>query len=253
MGRPKASLGFIGTVNVPPDLIGDWWQPFSTRDEVVVVHVDLACDAANEQHAWAWLDALERHRAGRFQHDGARRRYVLCRAALRSLLCSSLSCRNQQLAFGAAEHGKPFAVVDGERATIGFNVSHSGRQGLIALAPEGQVGIDVEERLPLGNLDLLAAAVLGPNERAEVMAASGTEKLRLFLDVWTMKEALTKAHGMGLSMDASGFEISPQLRRGSDSEVFRFPNMPDVTWRLDNLGTDRFAAALAHTADTRRW
>ena len=241
-------------MNVPSDLAGDWWQPFSTQDDVAVMHADLARDAANEQHAWAWLDASERHRAGRFRHDGARRRYVLCRGALRSLLCNALSCRNRQLALCAAEHGKPFATVDGKRAAIGFNVSHSGSHGLIALAPEGQVGIDVEERVPRRNLGLLAEAVLGPNEQAEVMAASGAEQLHLFLDLWTMKEALTKAHGMGLSMDASAFEIPPPLRRGSSrSEVFRFPDMPEVTWQLRNIGTDRFAAALAHTSDARCW
>ena len=239
-------------MNVPSDLVGDWWQPFSAQDDAAVVHVDLACDAVNEQDAWAWLDAPERVRAGRFRHDGARRRYVLCRGALRSLLCNALSCRNQQLALRAAQHGKPFATVDGKRAAIDFNVSHSGGHGLIALAPEGQVGIDVEERVPLGNLELLAEAVLGPNEQAEVMAASGAKRLHLFLDLWTMKEALTKAHGMGLSMDASAFELSPSLRRGfSRSEVFRFPDMPEVTWQLRNIGTDRFAAALAHTSDVR--
>ena len=218
-----------------------------------MVHVSLACHPANEQDAWAWLDDSERHRASRFRHSGAKRRYVLCRAALRSLLCDALGCRNRQLAFCAAEHGKPFATVEGAQATVGFNVSHSGQQGLIALAPEGHVGVDVEERVPPRNLDLLAGAVLGPNERAEVTAASGAERLRLFFDLWTMKEALTKAHGMGLSMDASGFEVSPDMRRGSRSGVFRFPDAPDVAWQVRNIGTDRFAAALAYTAVARPW
>ena len=232
---------------------GGWWQPFTRRDEVAVVHVNLACHAANEQNAWARLDAAEQHRASRFRHSGAKRRHVLCRAALRSLLCDALGCQNRQLAFCAAVHGKPYATVDGTRAAVSFNVSHSGRQGLIALAPQGHVGIDVEERVPPRHLDLLVGAVLGPNEQAEVMAASGAERLRLFFDLWTMKEALTKGHGMGLSMDASGFEVSPGMRRGSRSGVFRFPDVPDVPWRLANIGTDQFAAALPYTADARRW
>ena len=229
-----------------PALATDWWGLFTQFDDVTVMHVDLMDDEANEQEAWTWLDGDERRRAGRFQHLGARRRYVLCRASLRSLLCGALDCRSQQLAFGASEHGKPFAAVDGLRAPIAFNVSHSGRHGLIALAPRGRVGVDVEERAPQRNLDVLVDAVLGPRERAEVMAASGRQKHDLFLDLWTLKEALSKAHGLGLSLDVSSFEIPPGIRDGARSGVLRLPGMPDVAWRLTNIGTDRFAAAVAH-------
>ena len=229
-----------------PGLAGDWWRPFAQLDDIAVVHVDLVPDEANEQQAWACLDGDERRRARRFQHEGARRRYVLCRASLRSLLCSVLDCPNQNLAFGASELGKPFAKVSGLQAPISFNVSHSGQHGLVALAHGGRVGVDVEERVPQRNLDVLIEAVLGPHEQAEVAAATGCRKLHLFFDLWTMKEALSKAHGMGLSLDVSRFEIPQDMRNGARSGQFRFENMPDVVWRLENIGTDRFAAAVAH-------
>ncbi len=227
-------------------LVGDWWQPFTQFDGVTVVHVDLVRHEANERAAWAWLDAEERRRAHRFQHTGARRRYVLCRASLRSLLCDSLGCANRKLAFDTAEHGKPFATVNRLRAPIGFNVSHSGQHGLIALASRGRVGVDVEERVPQRNLDTLVEAVFGPDERADMAAAGGSRKLRLFLDLWTMKEALSKALGTGLSMDVASFEIPQTMRQGAASGSFRFAEVPDVTWRLHNIGTERFAAAVAY-------
>ena len=228
-------------------LVGDWWRPLWTHDDVTVIHVDLACDTVNEQRAWVRLDATERQRADRFRNGAARRRFLLCRSALRSILCRSFPCQNRQLVLGAAEHGKPFATVDGTCAALGFNVSHSGRHGLIALAPEGRVGVDVEERVAVRNLDVLVGAVLGPNERSEVTARSGARKLHLFLDLWTMKEALSKAHGKGLSMDVSAFEISSSMRHGSRRGAFSFPDRPDVVWRLHNIGTEQFAAAVAHT------
>lgn len=223
----------------------DWWGLFTQFDDVTVMHVDLMDDEANEQEAWTWLDGEERRRASRFQHNGAKRRYVLCRASLRSLLCDELSCGNHQLAFGASEHGKPFATVDGMQAPIAFNVSHSGQHGLIAMAPRGRVGVDVEERAAQRNLDLLIDAVLGPRERADVMEACGRRRLEVFLDLWTLKEALGKAHGLGLSFDVSSFEIPPDIRNGARSGVLRLPGMPEVAWRLANIGTDRFAAAVA--------
>ena len=227
----------------------DWWVPFTQFNDVAVMHVDLAPGETKEQEAWAWLDGEERRRALRFQHTGARRRHVLCRASLRSLLCGALDCRNQQLSLGASEHGKPFATVDGLEAPIAFNVSHSGQHGLIAMAPRGRVGVDVEERAAQRNLDVLIDAVLGPRERAGVMAASGRQRLDVFLDLWTLKEALGKAHGLGLSLDVSSFEIPADIRNGARSGVLRLPGMPEVAWRLANIGTDRFAAAVAHDGE----
>ena len=237
----------MNVASPPAGRPGDWWRPFTAFGGVAVIHVDLAPDALSEQKAWDWLDHAEQLRADQFQHAGSKRQYILCRSALRSLLCDALSCPNAQLDFRPSRHGKPSAFVGGSKTAFGFNVSHGGRHGLIALAPSRSVGVDVEERSPPRNLDVLVDTVLSSAERAEVTAAGGTEKIHLFLDLWTMKEALSKARGTGMSMDVSGFEVPHDMRQGSRRGSFRFPDMPDVTWRLHNLGTEHFAAAIAYT------
>lgn len=226
-----------------------WWRPYRQVGDVRVLHVDLSAAGRREETALALLDDTEQRRRTRFLADGPRRRFTLCRAALRSVLGDELACRNDDLGFGFSEHDKPFATVSGRRAPISFNVSHSGKHGLIALAHRGRVGVDVEELVPSRNLEILIGAVLGPNEQAEVTAARGREKLRLFLDLWTMKEALSKAHGMGMSMDVSAFEIPEDIRHGAPGGLCRFSQMPGAAWRLDRIGTDQFAAAVAHEAE----
>lgn len=211
--------------------------------------MDLSSERSREERSLAWLDDSERQRRDRFLYDAPRRRFTLCRAALRSVLCRELDCRNQHLAFEASKHNKPFATVRGRPAPINFNLSHSGRHGLIAVAAKGQIGVDVEERIPHPNLDELVAAVFGPNEQRELAEARGRSRVRRFFRLWTMKEALSKAHGMGLSLDVSRFEIPPGMRDGDPSGVFRFAHIPDVAWQLHNIGTDRFAAAVAHAKD----
>lgn len=233
------------------ELSGGWWRPFRQLDGVAVVHVDLAPDAASEERAWSWLDEEERLRWQRFQNEGARRRYARCRASLRSLLCTALDCSNQSLAFDATAHGKPYATVRGVPTPVSFNVSHSGQHGLIALARGGQVGVDVEEPVSHRRLDVLIAGILSPLEQAELAAAAGHRKLRLFLRLWTIKEALSKAHGMGLSLDVSGFEVPQNMRDGDKRGVFRFSHMPDVAWKLENIGTGQFEAAVAYAGDHR--
>ena len=184
-------------------------------------------------------------------YESPRHRFTLCRAALRSVLCRELGCSNEHLAFRTSKHGKPYATVCGRSAPISFNVSHGGAHGLIALAPGGQVGIDVEERVPHRNLHELIEAVFGPNEKHELSAANNRDRLHLFFRLWTMKEALSKAHGMGLSLDVSRFEIPQEMRAGATSGSVRIADMPGTGWRLEDISTDRFAAAVAYEGDGR--
>ncbi len=223
-----------------------WWRPFRNVGSATVLHLDLAPDAAREAAALTWLDQEEQSRRQRFLHDGARRRFALCRAALRAILCSRLGCPNQQLAFGASHHGKPHALVDGQPAPIGFNVSHGSAHGLIAVAAAGRLGVDVEERSTRRDLDGLIGSVLGPGEQVELAMARGKRRLHLFYHLWTVKEALIKALGTGHSLDVAKIEVPSAMRRGMKTSIFRFPHIPTVRWWLEDLGNEHFAAAIAH-------
>ena len=234
---------------MPTSVAECWWQPFSKVGHAAVVHVDLTPHAAREAAALTWLDEKEQAHRQRYLHRGPRHRFALCRAALRALLCRRLGCRNERLAFGSSDHGKPYALVRGNPAPISFNVSHSGDHGLIALAEEGRLGVDVEERLPRRDLDGLIETVLGPDEQARLALAHGYRKLHLFYFFWTLKEALVKALGLGLSLDMSRFEIPPAMRQGGTTCTFQFPQTPTIRWRLKDLGNERFAAAIAHELD----
>ncbi|MYI61411.1 MAG: 4'-phosphopantetheinyl transferase superfamily protein [Gemmatimonadetes bacterium] len=233
-----------------PDSIAEcWWRPFRKVGCATVLHVDLTAHADREAEAWAWLDEEEQARWQRYQHDGTRRRFALCRAALRAVLCGQLGCRNEQLAFGASDHGKPYAVMQGVAAPVSFNVSHSGAHGLIAVAEAGRLGGDVEERSTPRDLDGLISSVLGPDEQAELALARGGRKLHLFFNFWTIKEALIKALGLGLALDMSRFEIPLAMRHGETTSVFQFPQMPTVRWHIEDLGNEHFAAAIACELD----
>ena len=202
--------------------------------------------------AFEWLCEQEVERAARFHYDGPRRRYILLRGALRSMLCDRLQCQNSDLFFESAEHGKPFAVVKGTFADIQFNVSDSGAHGLIAIAPQGRIGIDAEERSIRRDLDGLSDTVFGREERITVVSAKGAQKAERFYRLWTMKEALVKALGTGLYLDVSGFQIPLKLLRGESAAVFQFPHLVETRWWVEDLSTDDFAAAIAHEIVTER-
>ncbi|MDE0304850.1 MAG: 4'-phosphopantetheinyl transferase superfamily protein [Albidovulum sp.] len=228
------------------DAVESWYRPFREIGEIRVAHVDLTPHENREARASAWLDKEENVRLRRYRFDRPRREFALCRAALRSLLCDRLGCNNEQLAFGIAAHGKPFALVDGLPADVSVNVRHSGKHGLIALAPQGRLGVDVEERVARNDLGGISDFVFGPGEQANFEKAEGQEKHHLFFTFWTLKEALIKALGTGFSLDPSRFEIPSAMRLGARRCVFRFPQFPDVEWNLEDLGNAEFAAAIAH-------
>ena len=225
--------------------VGRWWRPFRVVAGTKVSCVDLAPHAWHEAAASAWPDTDERRRSRRFRHAGARRRFDMCRSALRALLCQELSCSSAQLAFGATDYGKPFAIVDNRPNPISFNLSHSHNHGLIALAPQGRLGVDIEDRVPRDDLDDLTDAVLGPNEKRDFARLRGGRRTRYFFRMWTFKEALIKALGVGFSLDPAEFEVPLAIRRGATTSTFRFPEEPDSLWRVDDLATDDFAAAIA--------
>ena len=223
-----------------------WWCPFKRIDDIEVFHVDLAPNDDFEAMAFGWLDANERERWRRFLFPGPKRRFALCRAALRREICDRVGCRNGQLMFNESEHGKPFAVVDGRRVPISFNVTHSGQHGLIAFGSTKRLGIDIEERTANRHIELLSETVFGPNERRELGSVAGQRKIELFFNLWTVKEALVKALGVGMSLDTSEFEVPLSMRCGAERGVFTFPHMPEVKWQLEDLSNERFAAAIAY-------
>lgn len=224
-----------------------WWSTLREIGSIRVIWVDLTPHGSREASAFSWLDESEQDRWRRFQHPGPRRRFALCRPALRSLLCSYLQCTNEQLAFDSTRYGKPFAVVDSEKAPVSFNVSHSGSHGLIAYAPKGRLGVDVEEQLAGRDTELLIDTVYGPTEQADLALLHGCHKTRLFYKLWTIKEALIKAVGVGFSCDVSQFEI-PRALRGGTARDFVFPQVPTERWQVQYLGNREFAGAIAYEA-----
>lgn len=223
-----------------------WWRPLGEFGGAAVFHVDLRPDGRREAEASKSLDRDELARWHRYRHPRPQRQFVLCRAVLRHLLCERLGCANNDLRFVDLEHGKPGALVRNKPVRESFNVSHGGNHGLVAVAPRGRLGVDVEERHLRHDPDGHVRKVFAPHEQEALAAARGVDKTRMFFRLWTLKEALIKALGTGFSLDTSGFEIPPSMYSdGQRRAVYRLPHLPAVRWRLEDLGTGDFAAAVA--------
>jgi 4'-phosphopantetheinyl transferase len=194
------------------DPVGISWRLHWTAKSVDVFYIDLQQHCPNdERDALAWLSSEECAHGRRFVCPQARRQYTICRAALRALLSGRLGCCPPDLEISAGQYGKPSAMVRGRRAPLEFSVSHSGNHGLIALSAEGAVGVDVEDMRLRQDFSSIAQSVFTLDEQSWLGHGSAEDRMRRFYRIWTMKEAVVKALGMGLSFDLESFSIPDEL------------------------------------------
>ncbi len=227
-----------------------WWREYRSIDDVVVYQADVSEDDRREALAAHMLDEEESERSRTFIFPGPRRRFVFCRAALRSILCLRIGCSNGDLRFGTTDQNKPYALVRNEPIEFGFNVSHSGEYGLIAVGKPLLLGVDVEQRRQRRDFDLLISTVFSEEERNTISMVEAERKHDVFFDYWTVKEAVLKALGLGLSsVEPSLIEVPQELRAGQKSCLAEFPKISSAIWRIEDIGNVAFAAALAFKVD----
>lgn len=176
-------------------------------DEATVWRVDLALDETGRHACLAALSDEERAQAARFLRAEDRDRYAASHAALRRILAGALATDAAALRFCADDAGKP--ALDGPwRGRLAFNLSHSGRIGLIGLAPAGRIGVDVEAIRPMADCLSLARSHFSKAEIAALASLPAGALEGAFYACWTRKEAFVKAIGLGLSFPLDRFTVA---------------------------------------------
>jgi 4'-phosphopantetheinyl transferase len=174
-----------------------------------VVLAELDAWAAGENDLRAYLSTAESTRAARFVTPALQTNFVVAHGLLRLVLGRCLDVSPAALAFGEEARGKPFLVAP--RAPLAFNLSHTRRFMAVALAADadGPVGVDIEEVDRAVSAGLIEACT-SPQEHAFCQAApEGEARRALFFRIWTRKEAVLKAAGVGLGVALREIEVHP--------------------------------------------
>ena len=157
------------------------------------------------------LCAAERARAKAFHFDRDRDRFVASRAILRQLLGTYLDHDPATLVFNYGLLGKP--ALAHPFASWEFNLSHAGPLGLFAVTRGRPVGVDLEAVKELSDLPMLESQIFAPADLARQQALPPNERLRAFFRRWTEFEAVGKARGVGLDLDAPFSTAHPSAFR----------------------------------------
>ncbi|MFJ1519166.1 4'-phosphopantetheinyl transferase family protein [Acinetobacter sp. ABJ_C1_1] len=112
------------------------------------------------------------------------------------LLAQKLNVNPADLVFAKHEYGKPYLL----NHTLHFNHSHSQQYYALALSERVKdIGIDVEELDRKVRLDSLAQHAFHPDEYATWQSLE--QDREYWFKVWTTKEAVLKASGLGIRLD----------------------------------------------------
>jgi 4'-phosphopantetheinyl transferase len=163
--------------------------------------VDLDCAGGDV----ALLSTCERARAGRLKRPDERRRSLQAHCAVRRVLALQLGVDPGYLEFDTTDTGKPFLAKPAQ--ALQFNLSHSDRHGLIAVAEDRSVGVDIEMTRPMSDLLEVAVGVATAREIDLLRQLPAGEMHSSFFDLWTRKEALLKAIGRGFLLDPRQVEV----------------------------------------------
>ncbi len=107
--------------------------------------------------------------------------------------------------FAVGAHGKP--SVAAPAFPLAFNLSHTRGLAAVAVAPAGRVGCDVEHTGRRGRLEAIARRFFTPAELVTFEGLDEAGKRSRFFDIWTLKEAYTKARGLGFHLPTTSYAV----------------------------------------------
>jgi 4'-phosphopantetheinyl transferase len=175
--------------------------------EVTVRTLDVAAVTPEQWQALAaLLDDAERARAARFRFPEDRDAYVAAHALLRAELSRRADRAPADWRFLATAQGKPY-LADPPR-DLRFSLTHARGMVAVAIAEGIDVGVDVEAADRRVENMKLAERFFAPQEAALLRALEGDARREAFCALWTLKEAVVKATGDGLSRGLRGFALA---------------------------------------------
>lgn len=162
----------------------------------------------------AVLDAHERARADEFAEAAARDKFIAAHGLMRFALAAVAGGAPAALSFVRGPFGKPYLSEGGKPHPLKFSLSHAGCFMALAWSCAGEVGIDIETpRAALSrDLDGLIAHVLSGAERKRLRRLAPAPRAAGFYRLWTRKEALAKASGVGFSLSPAAIPADKARR-----------------------------------------
>lgn len=169
---------------------------------------------------WNILSNDEISRGERFCFDRDRHRHLVTWALARTMLSSYADISPKAWEFGNNQYGRPHISGPVSAPNLRFNLSHTRNLIACIVAPEFDVGIDVEDCRRNISGPAIARRYFSAREVAAFERLTKNEQAAAFFEYWTLKEAYVKAVGRGISLGLArfSFELDDRSLRVDDPE-----------------------------------
>lgn len=176
------------------------------------------------------LSENEKSRADRFRHEIDYKCYVSVHALLRIELSKLLGIQARKIVISVSEYGKPFV----RGIDLPFSISRTRNQFAFAFSNNRQyLGIDIEQIKPEIDFTSISSNYFNVKEQRLILSgAEPNEQKRTFYELWTRKEALLKAIGIGIGIGLSRVPVLEGV------------NVPDLKGVLLNCRMFKIATAM---------
>jgi len=175
------------------DEVHVWWATLSATDEELDRLAPL-------------LSPDERLRAARYVIPEVRRRFIVGRATLRTLLGRYLAMPASDVDLDYGRDGKP-RLRDRVGSDLMFNLAHSQQRAAFAFCRKTEIGIDIEYVDRSIDTTAIVSTMFSSSERDSYRALPEREQRLAFYLAWTRKEAFLKGEGCGFTGSLAGVDV----------------------------------------------
>jgi 4'-phosphopantetheinyl transferase len=191
-------------------MLPDNWSPLSGSKILLCNMTTLSLSFHDN------LSDEEQARLQTISHPTQAKFYRQSRCLLRTLLGQLLHQPPAEISFSTATHGKPQLT----QHQLQFNISHSQHWLGIALA-NAPVGVDIEftAQAPVRPWLALAKRFFTAHEYQHLTKQSADQLANVFIQLWTQKEAVLKAHGGGISAGLQRLDLLTHLH-SLDEQIY---------------------------------
>lgn len=176
------------------------------KDEVLVACLSVPPTRQEIDALSEMLVEPERERARRFAFERDAELFITAHALLRYTLWRATGVSNWQ--FSTNQFGKPELHPRSGHPRLRFNLAHSAALAVCAICHDHDIGVDLEAIDDDFQIDEVAENYFTAHECAQLNSCPRDARSAAFLRIWTLKEALIKATGRGLSQPLDDFEIT---------------------------------------------
>ncbi|MFN3695212.1 MAG: 4'-phosphopantetheinyl transferase family protein, partial [Ignavibacterium sp.] len=181
---------------------------FQNLESEIHIHtINFSTERNSVENYFQFISEDEKGKVNRFKFSVNRQNSIITYYFRRKILSQYLIIEPSEIEFSYNAYGKPL-ISEPQRSGIHFNYSHSDDFLIFAVSKNIEVGIDIELVKDLPDLIDLAKNYFSDSEFQHFHSLENKiDRINFFYKIWTRKEALLKAAGIGITDDLKSINL----------------------------------------------